>query len=633
MFEAVRNNRKIVQVFLVLITLPFALWGVDSYIRGVSGEDTVAEVGSLKISDAQLTDAVRTQRENMRSQMGESFNQAATETPEFRLAVLDSLINKTALFKKVSDAHMYVPDALLQQYIQEKFPEFQENGKFSMQQYQAILRSNGKTELSFEQDLRQNLALQMTLTPIAQSAITPKAVLMHWLALQDEERTVAAAQVNAKSFEAQVKLDANAAKDYYDANKAGFETPEQVKVEYVVLSADEIAKQIQVSDADAKKWYDDHPDKYQEPEERRASHILIEVGEKATPAEKAQAKKKAEAILAKVKADPSSFAKIAKEESSDKVSAEKGGDLGFFARGAMVKAFDDAVFKLKPQEISDLVETDYGYHIIRLTDIRGGKVKPFEAAKADIVAELKKSQAEKKYAEAADQFSNIVYEQADSFKPVEDKFGLKSVTTDWIAKGGVAPGVLNNEKLLAAIFGSDAIKNRRNTEAVDVGNGTLVSARVLDHKAAALRPFEEVKAQIERQLTTQKAAELAKADGEAKLAKLKAGEAQSLSWADTKTVKRSTAVDMSAAARKAVFGLKADKLPAYVGVAEPSGYVIYRLDKVNTPKISPDDSRLATLSSSYSQALGEQDLRSFIDVLRSRFGVKKHEDRISKSQG
>ena len=473
MFDAVRNNRKIVQIFLALIMIPFALWGVDAYVRGGGGDDTVATIGSIKISDAELTESVRNRREQMRAQMGESFDQAATERPEFRAAVLDSLIVRRALMKRVEDARIAVSDAEVQHYIQTNFPEFQESGKFSLSAYQNILRSNGKSELAFERDVRQDMALRALMTPIVKSAIAPEPVLQHWLLLQDEERTVAELAVESKDFLSQVKLDEDAVKAFYESNKSRFEAPEQFKLEYAELKTEALARTVEISDADAKKWYDEHLDRYKEPEERRASHILIEPGK-----DDAAAKAKAEALLAKLKADPNSFAKLAKAESADKVSAEQGGDLGFFGRGAMVKSFEDAVFSLKPNEISGVVKSDFGYHIIRLTDIRGGNTKPFDAAKADIVDELRKSQASRKFAEAAEQFSNTVYEQSDSFKPVSDKLPVTVISTDWIAKGAKLPGTLGNDKVRAAFQSSDAIKNHRNSEAIDIGHHEVCDDKV-----------------------------------------------------------------------------------------------------------------------------------------------------------
>lgn len=626
MFDAVRNNRKIVQIFLVLITIPFGLWGVDSYLRGSSGEDTVATIGSVKISEAELTENIRNRREQLRQQQGESFDQAITETPEFRNSVLESLIVRRALLKRVEDARLGASEAQMQHFIQSNFPEFQENGKFSLELYRNLLRSSGRSEQQFERDIRQDLALRSLITPIVKSAVAPTPSLERWLTLLDEERQVSEVALNAKSFESQVSLAPDAAQKYYDANQRRYETPEQFKLEYAELKTDQLARSIEISDAESRKWYDEHIDRYKEPEERRASHILIEPGK-----DDAAAKAKAEALRAKVVADPSSFAKVAKQESADVVSAEHGGDLDFFGRNAMVKEFEDAAFKLKLDEISSVVKTEHGYHIIRLTGIRGGKARPFEAVKGEIVEELRKTAAAKKFAESAEQFSNVVYEQADSFKPAAEKLPVNVVTTDWIPAGVKQQGVLGNDKLRAAYQSAEAIKNRRNSEAVDVGNGTLVSVRVVDHKPAAQKPFDEVKAQIEAELLAAEARKVAQSEGEARLAKLNAGDKVDLAWSEAKAAKRGNGV-LSAEAQKAVFGAKTDKLPVYVGASTPGGYTLYRIDKVNLPTITANDGRIAELRGSYAQAMADADVRAFIRGLRERAGAKVLPQAAAKPQ-
>ncbi|HEX5126997.1 MAG TPA: SurA N-terminal domain-containing protein [Rhodocyclaceae bacterium] len=622
-FDAVRNNRRIVQAFLALITLPFALWGVESYLRNndSGSTDEVAQVGATKIFEAELTDAIHTQQQTLRQQMGAAYNQADADRPEFRASVLDSLVNQKAIAEAVQKDRLQVPDALVQERI--KADEgFQDNGKFSLQKYDEALTSHGLTRAAYDDIVRNDVAQQLLLAPVLESAVVPNASLNRWLVLQDEERTVSEWPINGKAFQSQVKLAPDAAKKYYDGNRGNFEIPPRIKVEYVTLSSDQIAAQTKVSDADAKKWYDDHISQYQAPEERRASHILIAVDSKASKEAHDAARKKAEDVLAKLKAKPSDFARLAKEVSQDDLSAAKGGDLGFFGRNAMVKPFEDAVFALKPNQMSGIVETEFGYHIILLTDIRGGTTKPFSEVRDDIVDQLSKDAASKRFSEVADQFGNMVYEQADALKPVADKLGLTVQQSDWLERNKPGAGVLGNEKFLSALFSDDSIKNRRNTEAIDLGKGLLVSGRVVDYKPTQQKPFEEVKAQIEQQLTAEEGNKLARADGEAKLAKLQAGQTPAgTAWGVAKTLKRSSP-ELTADVRKAVFAPQATKTPAYAGVEMPNGYSIFRVDKVSIPTINPGDNRLASLRQSYERALGDQDVRSFVAGVRQRTEVK-----------
>jgi peptidyl-prolyl cis-trans isomerase D len=388
-----------------------------------------------------------------------------------------------------------------------------------------------------------------------------------------------------------------------------------------VLSQAELEQKTQVSDAEVKAWYESHQDRYTQAEERRASHILILADKDAKPEVVKAAEDKANDLLAQVKKNPSDFAKIAKQNSQDPGSASAGGDVGVVARGAMVKPFEDSVFALKEGQISDLVRTDYGFHIIRLSSVKPARIKPLADVKAEIVAELKSQAAAKKYAEAAEQFTNTVYEQADSLKPVIEQFGLQAQQSPWLAKGRQVPGM--NEKMQAALFSDDAIKNKRNTEAVEVAPNTLMAARVIEHKPAALLPLEQVQAQIETKLKRDEAAKLAAADAEARLAKLNAGDASAATWSNSRSIARAGAQGISGPALRAVFAVKADKLPAYASASSLDGTTtLVRISKVKLFEAGDkDDAKAAALRQQYEQLATEADFTAWLASLRERYKV------------
>lgn len=618
MFEAVRNNPKFVQLFLAVITLPFAFFGIEAYFNNSgAGGDTVAKVGKVEISSFQLEEAVREQENLLRQQMGGMFDKAFVESPEFKSAVLDRLINETALKTSVRDSKLTISNEAIQAYIKNQ-PEFQENGRFSFPLYEASARNQGLTPQGFEQRVREGLTQQQLLLPIAYSALAATPSAQRLLALEGEERSVAEWVFDAARYREQVKLSDEAVRKYYDGNQARFQTPEQAKLEYILLSQDEIERQLTLTEADARKWYEENLKSFAGTEERRASHILIQVAQDAKADARAAARKKAEEVLAKVKAEPAKFAELAKTASDDPGSAENGGDLGFFGRGAMVKPFEDAVFALKQREISSLVESEFGYHIIMLTDSRGGKAKSFEEVKAEALASARKQAAAQRFAELADQFGNMVYEQPDALKPVAEKFALKLVQTDWVTREAL-PEALRNQKIQSALFSADSLQNRRNTEAVDLGNGSVVSARILEYKPVASRSFEEVKPMAQEMARAEEAARLAVADGEAALKKLQAGETLSGSWKPARTVKRSTA-DLASAARTAVFSAAAEKLPAFVGQAGNAAYSIYRIEKVTLPDTA-NEAAVKEMRRQHALALGQEDLRAYIEAVRARQGV------------
>lgn len=624
MFDAVRNNKRIVQGFLVLITLPFAFWGVDSYVHNTGAGNDVAKVGNVKITQQQYQEAWRDQQQRLRQMMGASFDPAMMDSPEAKQAVLNSLIDRSILLQEAAKNRLSASDNMLRDIIS-KIPALQENGQFSMDRYEAALKAQGLTQAGFEAQMRQDITLQQLASAISDTGMVSSSVVDALLRIQSEERLVSELRIPAAQFADKVKPTDEDLKKYYDQHKAAFKVPEELRAEYVQLSLDTLLPQITIKPEDVKSWYDSHKERFQQPEERRASHILIMVDAKASPADKAKAKAKAEAVLKEVQQNPGKFADIAKRDSQDPGSAAKGGDLGFFAKGAMVKPFDDAVFKLKDGQLSGLVQSDFGYHIIKLTGIKAGKVASLDEVKGQIETELKKQEASRKFAEMAEAFSNTVYEQADSLKPAADKFKLTVQQSGWLTRqANPANGVLGNAKLLGALFGDDAVKNKRNTDAVEVAPNTLVAARVVEYKPASMKTFESVKAQLLQVVKAQQMADLAKKAGEAQLAALQKGEgAKSGTWTPARAISRLNGSQMvPPPALQAIFKAKVAKLPAYAGATFPNGvgYVIYRIEKVSQPE-KLDETKRQQLHQEYTNLSSQEDFGAYLSALRSRYKV------------
>jgi len=613
-FDWVHNNKRLMQVVLALVALPFAFWGIDSYQRVMSPAGEVAEVGGQKITEQEFAEALRQQQDRLRGMLGRNFDPAMFESPAMRTELLEGMISQRLLMQHAARNHLAIPNEMLVETTM-SIPAFQVDGKFSRERYDAALRNERMSPEMFDAALRRDLLVQQLTSALADSGLVSKSVGSQFARLRAQQREIAEHRVQVDARLAQAKVTADAIRGFYDGNLAGFQVPEEVQVEYVVLSTDALLASEQIGAEEIKTYYESNASRYGEPEQRRASHILIALKSGTGDAEKAKARERAAQILSQVRKSPGSFAELAKKNSDDPGSASRGGDLGFFSRGMMVRPFEDAAFRLKPNQISDLVASDFGFHIIRITGVKAGKMKSLEEARPEIERELRRQRAGRRFAEAAETFSNLVYEQADSLKPVAERFKLPIQIARGITRQAASVPVLNNPKLLAALFADDSIKNRRNTEAVETALNTLVSARVVNHKPASRRPFDEVKGEIARQLVQQEALALARRQGTERLEDLRKGKASVIRFGAPKLISRDNPQDLNPEALSQIFRADASKLPAYVGAESRDGYVIYRVSRVID--VQPDETRQRSAQSELGRASGAQEFKSFLDGLRA----------------
>ena len=616
LFDFFQKHKRFSQVFLGLIALTFATWGIESYTSMRGGRDAVATVNGSDISQREFAEQLNQRQERLRQMFGGALDPAALDSPELRRELLESLIAQRLVATEAAREHLYLSrEAVIDAIV--RAPDFQEEGRFSPARYQAYLASRNTTDERNVADLQQQLPLGRLVGSIADTAIVPRSLGQRLAAIETERREVADARIPVQPFLAQAKVDEAEAKAYYEANAADYRQPERVRAEYLVLSAEALAKQEAIDPAELKTQW-------------QAAY-----GEKLRA--KDEARKKALEVLAAARKNPAAFAELAKRESADSGSAANGGDLGFAPRGALVKPVEDEVFRLKEGAISDLVESEFGFHILRVTGIRGAgaaqerrashiliaaptDAKPFEEMRATLEAEMRRGRAAKRFAEAAENFNNIVYEQPESLKPAAERFKLQIQTTGWISKSANQElGALDNPKLLGALFSQDAVKTRRNTDAIEVAPSTLVAARVIEHQPAKQRDFAEVKNEIVELLRQRKASELAYKDGSAKLERLKKGEDAGVSWGPVRSVSRREAQGLPADILRRVVTADVSKLPAYVGVPIPdAGYLLLRISKVVEGDAKGLDAQGAARIAGM---VGEAQYEAYVAALRARADI------------
>jgi len=483
------------------------------------------------------------------------------------------------------------------------------------------------SSLMFEQQLRQEISMQQVLGGVTASAFATPAVARAALDALLQRREIQVQRFDAAAYLAKVTPTDADIEAYYKAHESQFRAPEQATIEYVVLDLDTVSKGVQVSDSQLQDYYKQNLARYTVAEERRISHILIKADKDASSSDRKAAKARAEALLAEVRKNPAGFAELARKNSQDPGSAAQGGDLDFVTRGAMVKPFEDAAFAMKQGEISDLVETEYGYHILMLTAVRGGQTKPFEAVRSELEAEFRKREATEKYGAAAEQFTNMVYEQPDSLQPVIDKLKLekRSAKVQRTPAPG-ATGALASAKLLEEVFSNDAIRDKHNTKAVEVAPRQLASARIVEYTAAHAVPLAEVKDRVRATVAQEQASALARKEGQARLAALKESPTETLP--NTMTVSRGQPQGLPRQVLDAVLRADASKLPVSLGVdLGEAGYVVLKLTQV-LPREAPPGGD-APLAGQVAQSWAAAESQAYLAALKKRYKVEIKEAAVS----
>ncbi len=629
MLEKFRSyaQTKAAKIILALILVPFALFGIDSYLNQAGNNLSIAKVNGYKIALPEYNRAIENVRNRIMSE-GKKVDPAMFDSFEFKESVIDGLITKQLLNNDIKKSRFRITDQQLSQYII-GMPEFQKDGKFSQEIYDKVLQNNQLTPKKFEESIRNDLLIQQVRDGLQKLTFIPPNNLAETLKATSQQREISIAEFKTKEYMTKANIAEKDMQAFYDQNKSKFLAPEQVKAEFVVFSLANILPTINVTEDEIKSFYKANADKYQNQQQREASHILITASKNAPPAEKEKAKAKAEDVLNQIRKNPKQFAELATKYSQDPESAKKGGDLGSFGRGMMVKPFDDAVFSMKVNEISNVVESDFGYHIIKLTKIIG-EGGGFDAMRPQIKAELIYQKGQEKFAALAEEFSNKVYEQSSSLDAVSKRFNLPIQKTDWISRND-SDKFFKNEALMSALYSKESIKDHRNTEAIEVTPNNLISARVVDYKAQSTKPFADVRKNIEDYLKFESAKKMVASEGEAALKSLTDASSK-IQWQPATLVDRKNTKGLSDAVVNHAYKMPTDKLPSYSGFIDGNnGYVIVKVNKVSFPNDSNEENKQA-FASDYSEALSAEYLSAYLKGLKAKASVSVNQKFFETSQ-
>lgn len=615
MLQAFRTHKRWMMFIAMIFIIPsFVVTGIYSYNRMSDSENDLATVGDTSITMMDFDNAKRQYLDNFRRQMGQSFKPNMLDTAEARASILAALISDRAISLEIASEYMNVGEADAINLVKQA-PAFQRDGKFSTEAYQQFLNSMGKSDEQFVLELRRDLTRQMLLSAVSQTTQASNTVAQRIHDLLTEERTIRTFEIKPTAFLKSVSVTDAEAQSYYDQNKSLFAVPESVDIEYVVLSP-ESYKNIKASEDDIKTFYEQNLQRFSTPEERRASHILIAVNNEKTDAD---AKKEADEIYKQLQADPSKFAQLAKSKSADPGSARQGGDLGFFQKGMMVPEFDNAVFSGKKGDLVAPVKTQFGYHIIKIVDVKPAQAKPLKEVRGEIEALYQQQAAIRAFAEDAENFSNMVYEQSESLQPVAERFGLKIQTVKNVTRD--FEDQLINPNVIEALYGFDVLEDKRNSNAIEVASNTLLSARVTAHHKQTVKTFDEVKGDIVATLKNQKATEAARAQGSADIAKLLDKKSASVKFGDKTVISRERPGAYAYEVVTAALRPEANKLPTYTGVQTQDGSY-FVIEVQSSKKIEASPEQLAMRKAELAQLYSNPEQAAFISGLETKFGTQ-----------
>ena len=626
MFESIRNNSKWLMLVLFLLVIPsFVLVGIDSsYFSGSS--PVVARVDGSDITKDEWDNAHRIESDRLRAQQP-GLDAKLLDSPTARYATLERMVRDRVLQVAARKMHLQASDAKLARSLQD-IPQIaalrRADGTLDAEAYRALVGAQGLTPEGFEASVRRDLALNQVVGTVVGTSFAGPLQTNTALDALFQRREVQLARFEPQAFAAQVKVSDLDLEAYYQAHPALFQQPETANVEYVVLDLDAVRAGTTLSEDDVRTYYQENLARLAGKEERRASHVLVASPKDAPAAERDKAKARAEELLAQIRKQPDSFAEVARQSSDDTGSATQGGDLGFFAPGAMVKPFEEAAFALKKGEISGLVQSDFGYHIIQLTDVKAPPQPSFEAMRPELEKELAQQQAQRKFAEVAESFANTVYEQSDSLQPAADKLKLKVQTASGVTRtpGPSATGPLANAKFIEALFSSDALENKRNTEAVEIGTNQMVAGRVVQYLPARTLPMAEVKDRVQKLYVAEKSAELARQEGQKQLQAWKASPDSGTGLEAATTVSRDQPAGQPQAVVDAVLSTSTQTLPAWTGVdLGPAGYVIAKINRI-VPAAAGSAQQTAERQQQYVQWLSGAEALAYYEMLKERYKVQ-----------
>ncbi|HID80787.1 MAG TPA: peptidylprolyl isomerase [Chromatiales bacterium] len=635
--ERIREKSKgLVGALIVgLIAITFALFGIDQYLGGGSAPP-VAKVNGAKISVQAFQQALQQRQQQLRDMLGGNIPAGMLEPATLREPVLQGMIRNELLNQTTSDLGFEISDQQLADAIQE-IPAFQENGKFSAEKYERLLSQQRRSKAAFEAQLRNGLRLEQLGESFQKTAFLPKASLLDFANLRDQKRKLRYLLLEKSSFN-DVVVEDSEIKAYYDNNTAQYMTPEQVKLEYLVLDEKILADQVAVNEEALRRFYEDEIDRFRSPESRKARHILLKMAEGASDVQIKEVEDKARALYERIKAGED-FIDLAKQYSEDDLSKTKGGDLGEILPGDMSPELDKVIFSLQPGKVSMPVKTTQGLHIVRVDEVTGGEQKTFEQARAEIEKEYRQREAETQLVEKSEQLLTLTYEEPGTLAPAADALGIATRTTDWITHTGGADDLAKNPEVLKAAFSDDVLNQGRNSDVIALADGRQIVLRIAEHKPAEPQPLEQVSEKIRQQLSDEKKRKLASEKAtEIVNALQQGGSLDELAQQAGAEIKQPEAItrqsrDLPAAIVREAFRMAkpTSGKSSYSALELQAGdFAVISLDAVQDAEKTPTAADLEAAASVLADAYGQRELDAVFKAMEARADIKIYRENLEQ---
>ena len=614
MLQNIRDNSRgwIAKTIIGLIVLLLAFTGFEAILTGTSNSQNAADVNGEKVTLNELSQAVEMQRRQLLQQLGRDFDASLLDERLLRESALKGLIDRKLLLQGAGEADFAFSQAALDQVILQT-PEFQADGRFDAARFDQVIRQMGYGRLQFRQMLEEEMLIGQLRAGLGASSFVTEQEARAFAGLERQTRDFASLTIKADT--ASIELSDADVQAYYDEHNSEFMSPEQVVLEYVEVNKDDFFDQVEVSDDDLQPLYQNEIANLTE--QRQAAHILIEGDDQA-------ARTKLEEIKTRVEAGED-FAALAKEFSQDPGSATDGGDLGYAGRGVYDPSFEEALYTLQQGQVSEPVQSEFGWHLIKLLGVQAPEVPSFDSLKEKLAREYNAQQVEQRFVEATKQLEDAAFEASDLVQPAQE-LGLEVKVSEAVGREGGATGVTANRQVLQAAFSPEVLEDGNNSSTIELDPSTTVVVRVKEHKKPEQLPLKQVADSIRSHLLQERASAAAKAEGEKLLAAAQAGESDSESWQVQEAATRSQE-GVEPKVLQALFRMPkpaAAGAPTFAGVTLNNGdYVLLRLDGVNVPEQALSEEELGGYRNFLASRAGQQDFAAYRKQLEARADIER----------